>query len=147
MAWIISPLLHLRDRLVAVLHSYIYTANLGPSFEMCFYNGMNMYAKMCIQFSYPIYLILIAATFILGSRYSSKLYQLTFNRALPVLATLFMLTYTSILHAISSTSLYTTIITIPSHRSKNLWLLDPTIPLYGWKFLLLIGVCLLLFFC
>ena len=146
MAWIISPLLHLRDRSVAVLHSYIYTANLGPSFEMCFYNGMNMYAKMCIQFSYPIYLILIAATFILGSRYSSKLYQLTFNRALPVLATLFMLTYTSILHAISSTSLYTTIITIPSHRSKNLWLLDPTIPLYGWKFLLLIGVCLLLFF-
>ena len=81
---------------------------------------------------------------ILGSQYSTKLYRLTYNRAL-LLATLFMLTYTSILQAISSTPLYTTIITIPSHSSKNLWLLDPIIPLFGWKFFLLISVCLLLF--
>ena len=145
MIWINSPLLHLQSRLVTVLYSYIYTANLGPSFEICFYNGMNMFTKIWIQLTYSIYLILIATTFIIGSRYSSKLYRLTFNRALPVLATLFMLTYTSILQAISSAPLYTTIITIPSHSSKNLWLLDPTIPLFGWKFLLLISVCLLLF--
>ena len=142
MIWIISPLLHLRDRLVTALQSYIYTANLGPPFKMCFYNGMNKYAKMWIQLTYPVYLILITFIIIVGSRYSSKLYRLTYNRALPVLATLFMLTYASILQAISSTPLYTTIITIPSHSSKNLWLLDPTIPLFGWKFSLLISVCL-----
>ena len=62
MVWIISPLLHLRDRLVTVLNSYIYTANLGPPFEMCFYNGMNMYAKMWMQLTFPLYLILIAVS-------------------------------------------------------------------------------------
>ena len=136
---------HLQNKLVTILQIYISITNLGSNFEMCFYNGMNMYVKKWVQFTYPIYLILIAISFVIGSRYSAKLYRLTYNRALPVLATLFMLTYTSILQAISSTPLYTTIITIPSHSSKNLWLLDPTIPLFGWKFSLLISVCLLLF--
>ena len=145
MVQIVSPLLNLRDRLVTVLYTYIYTANLEPSFEMCLYNGMNMYNKMWMQFTFPIYLTVITVLFIIGSRYSRKLYRLTHNRALPVLATLFMLTYTSILQAIASAPLYTTIITIPSHSSKNIWLLDPTIPLFGWKFSLLIIICLLLF--
>ena len=132
-------------QLQTFLYSYITTTNIGPSFEMCFYNGMSMYAKIWIQLTYPIYLVVIAALFIIGSRYSTKLYRLTFNRALPVLATLFMLTYSNILQAIARAPLYTTIITIPSHSSKTLWLLDPTIPLFGWKFSLLICVCLLLF--
>ena len=143
--WINSSYFHLHDRLITFLYYYISITNLGASFEMCFYERMDMYAKEWIQFAFPLYLILIAVSFIIGSRYSTKLYRLTYNRALPVLATLFMLTYTSILQAIASTPLYTTIITIPSHSSKNLWLLDPTIPLLGWKFSLLIGVCLLLF--
>ena len=143
MVRIISPFF--LSQMETFLHSYIITTNAGPSFEMCFYNGMSMYAKIWIQLTYPIYLIAIATLFIIGSRYSGKLYRLTHNRALPVLATLFMLTYNSILQTIANTPLYSTIITIPSHSSKNLWLLDPTIPLFEWKFLLLISVCFLLF--
>ena len=127
------------------LHSYIEIINIGPPSELCLYHGMNQYAKVWIQLTYPIYLILIAVLFIIGSCYSTKLYRLTHNRALPALATLFMLTYNNILQAIASAPLYTTIITIPSHNSKSLWILDPTIPLFGWKFSLLISVCLLLF--
>ena len=56
-----------------------------------------------------------------------------------------MLTYTSILQAIASAPLYTTIITIPSDKSINVWSLDSNISLHGWKFLLLICACLLLF--
>ena len=82
MVWIVSPFF--LSQLETFLHSYIKITNIGPSFEMCFYNGMNMYAKIWIQLTYPIYLILIAATFIVGSRYSTKLYRLTYNRALPV---------------------------------------------------------------
>ena len=140
-----SSFFHLQDRLTTVLHAYVSFINLGSTFEMCLYNGMNMYAKMWTQFVFPIYLILIAAMFICGSRYSRKLYRLTFTRALPVLATLFMLTYATLLLAISHVPLYTTIITIPRNSSKNLWLLDPTIPLFGWKFSLLICVCMLVF--
>ena len=118
MVCINSPLSHLQGQLVTVLYLHIYTANLGPSFQiMCFYNGTNMYTKMWMQLTYPIYLIIITTTFILGSCYSRKLYQLTHNRALPALdiVTLFLLTYTSILQAIASAPLYTTIITISSH--------------------------------
>ena len=77
---------------------------------MCLYSGMDMYVKRWILLLYPIYLILIATSLILGSRYSNKLHCLTHNRALPVLATLLLLMYTSILQAIASVPLYTTII-------------------------------------
>ena len=140
-----SSAMHLPDRLVSPLLAYIYIANIETYVERCLYDGMDMYAKKFIALTYPLYFLLIATTLILGSRYSTKLHRLTFNRALPVLATLFVLTYTTMLYVIASTPLYTTIITIPSHSSKNLWLLDPTIPLFGWKFSLLISVCLLLF--
>ena len=57
-----------------------------------------------------------------------------------------MVTYTSVPQAIASVPLYTAIITIiPGHSSKNVWVLDPTIPLSGWKFSLLISLCVLLF--
>jgi len=140
-----SSAMHLSDRLLSPLLAYVYIANIETYVERCLYDGMDMYAKRFIALAYPLYFLVIASSLILGSRYSTKLYRLTFNRALPVLATLFMLTYTSMMFAIATAPLYTTIITIPSHGSKNLWLLDPTIPIFGWKFSLLISVCLLLF--
>ena len=146
MLHISSSFLHLQDRLIEPLYAFISFINLGSPFEMCLYNGMNMYAKIWTQFVFPVYLILIVALLIFGSRYSKRLYRLTYNRSLPVLATLLMLTYTTILLAISSAPLYTTIITIPGHSSKNAWLLDPTIPLFGWRFSILIFVCILVFF-
>ena len=60
--WINKSYFHLHDRLMAFIHAYISTTNLGSPFEMCFYNGMNMYAKTWIQFAFPFYLILIATT-------------------------------------------------------------------------------------
>ena len=138
--------MHLPDRLVSPLLAYIYIANIETYYvERCLYDGMDMYARQFVAITYPLYFILIATSLILGSRYSTKLHRLTFNRALPVLATLFVFTYTSMLYVIASTSLYTTITFIPSHSSKNLWLFDPTIPLFGWKFSLLISICLLFF--
>ena len=140
-----SPFLHLQERLVAFLRVYISIINLGSPFEICVYKGMNKYTKKWIQLTYPLYLLLIATLFIYVSRYSNKLYRLTFNKALPVLATLFMLSYTSMLQAIARVFLYTTVTYVPHQYSKYVWLLDPTIPIFGWKFLLLTGICALLF--
>jgi len=137
--------MHLPERLVSPLLIYIYIANIETYVERCLYNGMDRYVKMFIAFAYPLYFLIIASLIILGSRYSIKLHRLTFNKVLPVLATLFLLTYTSILYLITIVPSYTAIITIPHQSSRNIWLLDPTIPLWGWKFLLLISVCILLF--
>ena len=138
-------LLDLQNRLVDPLLSYLVTANLGMCFEMCFYEGMDIYVKKWLQLTYPTYLTLIATLFIIASRYSSKLYRLTHNRSLPVLATLFMLTYTDILLIVSSIFLYTSVTSLPDDDPHIVWSLDPDIPLLGWKMLLLIIVCLLLF--
>ena len=138
-------LFELQNRLVNPLLSYVIVTNSGMCFELCFFDGMNIYMKKWLQLAYPAYLAMIAVSFIIASRYSSKLYRLTHNRSLPVLATLFMLTYTNVLQIISSVFLYTTITSLPSKDSHIVWSLDPAIPILGWKFMLLIIVCLLLF--
>ena len=74
--------------------------NLDLGIETCFYNNMTGYAKMWLQLAFPFYLILMALTLIIGSRYSIKLQRFTARRSLPVLATLFLLSYTKILSTV-----------------------------------------------
>ena len=73
--------------------------NLDLGIETCFYDGMDGYTKLWLQLVFPSYLMIIAFTLIIGSRYSSKLRRLTANslRVLKVLATLFLLSYTKTL--------------------------------------------------
>ena len=82
------------------IHTFISLANLDLGITTCFYNGMGEYAKLWLQLVFPAYLILIAATLIIASRYSGRIQRLTARRALPVLATLFLLSYTSVAHCI-----------------------------------------------
>ena len=136
--------LHLQTRLIKPLYAYVAIVNLGLYFEMCVYDGMDTYVKKWIHLTYPTFLVLIACLFIVASRYSSKLFRLTHNRSLPVLSTLFVFTYTNVLQIISSVFLYTTITSLPSMQFRIVWYLDPNIKLFGWKFLLLLIVCLVL---
>ena len=75
----------------------LFTLDLG--IKTCFYNGMDDYAKAWLQLVFPWYLFAIAILFIIASRYSSLVQQVTAQRALPVLATLFLLSYTKMLRA------------------------------------------------
>ena len=120
--------------------------NLDLGIETCFYNGMDDYAKMWLQFLFPIYLILIAIALILASRYSSKLQRLTARKALPVLATLFLLSYTKILRSVSNVLFsYSTIIDLPSNHTTSVWLVNTKTKIFGIKFTLLFLVCIILF--
>ena len=74
-------------------YSFVSLANLDLGIETCFYNGMDDYAKMWLQLAFPFYLIFIATLIIITSRYSTTIQRLTARRALPVLATLFLLSY------------------------------------------------------
>ena len=84
------------------IHTFISLANLDLGITTCFYNGMDNYAKAWLQLMFPAYLILIATSLIIASRYSGRIQRLTARRALPVLATLFLLSYTKVLLLVSS---------------------------------------------
>ena len=132
----------------ASVASYIFISisNLDMGIQMCFYDGMDDYAKMWLQLLFPLYLIVIAAMLIITSRYSSKVQRLTARRALPVLATLFLLSYTKILRTVSSVLFsYSTIIHLPSNHSKLVWSVDANVDTFEIKFIILFIVCLVIF--
>ena len=132
----------------ATKYAHILTSllNLDLGIETCFYNGMDDYAKMWLQLIFPIYLIFIATLLIITSRYSTRIQRLTAHRALPVLATLFLLSYTKILHTVSSVLFsYSTITSLPNKTTTLVWSVDTETKLFGSKFSFLFVVCLVLF--
>ena len=113
---------------------------------VCFYNDMNDYAKMWLQLVFPFYLIFIALCLIIASRYFPAVQRLTRRRALSVLATLFLLSYTKILLTVSSVIFsYSTITNLPSKQKKLVWSVDGNVPLLGAPFILLFTACLIIF--
>ena len=120
--------------------------NLDLGIETCFYNGMDDYAKILLQLAFPCYLILIASVLIISSRYSAKIQKLTAHRALPVLSTLFLLSYTKLLLTVCQVLFrYTRVIQYPSEDSKLVWLVDVSVPLFGIRFLIAFFICLITF--
>jgi len=118
-------------------------SNLDLGVENCFYNGMDDFTKTCLQFAFPLYLILIACALIIGSRYSNKLQMLTAKRALPVLATLFLLIYTKILITVCSVLfLFSPISHLPGSPITFVW---TNVSIFGVKHAILFTVCLVLF--
>ena len=99
-----------------------------------------------VIFFHCIYLILIATFIIIASRYSSRILRWTYTRSIPVLATLFLLSYTGILGAVSTVLFsYSTITELPSGHQQVVWAVDASVPLFGVKFTILFITCLLLF--
>ena len=127
-------------------YTFISLANLDLGIQTCFYNGMDDYVKMWLQLAFPFYLIFIATLIIITSRYSTTIQRLTARRALPVLATLFLLSYTKILRIVSSVLFfYSTITHLPSKHTTLVWSVDANVPLFGVRFTILFIVCLILF--
>ena len=125
---------------------FISLANLDLGIKTCFYNGMDDYAKMWLQLAFPFYLIFIATLLIMASRYSHRIQKITAHKALPVLATLFLLSYTKILRMISIVLFfYSSITHLPSKHTTHVWSVDSNKPLFGVQFTLLFAVCLILF--
>ena len=127
-------------------YTFISLANLDLGIPTCFYNGMDDYAKMWLQLAFPFYLIFIATSLIITSRYSTTIQRLTARRALPVLATLFLLSYTKILLIVSSVLFsYSVIVHLPSRDTTIVWSIDANVSLLGVRFITLFIVCFILF--
>ena len=137
----------INDKVFKPLQVFISFANLDLGFDTCFYNGMSGYVKIWLQLFFPVFLILMAFAIIIASRYSSRILRLTYSRSLPVLATLFLLSYTSVLRTVLTVLFsYSTITHIPSGHQELMWSVDASVPLFGLKFTILFITCLVLFF-
>uniref|UniRef100_A0A1X7U4C6 Right handed beta helix domain-containing protein n=1 Tax=Amphimedon queenslandica TaxID=400682 RepID=A0A1X7U4C6_AMPQE len=79
-----------------VLSQVISWINLDFGFEICFYNGMDSYAKQWLQFAFPLYLWIIIIIIIQLCRRYGKISRLMGSHAVPVLSTLTFLSYTKL---------------------------------------------------
>ena len=80
-----------------IAYTLILLFNLDLGIEVCFYNGMTAYVATWLQFVFPIYLLLIVAGMVIASRYIPKVERITRKKVIPVIATLYLLSYNKIM--------------------------------------------------
>lgn len=77
-----------------ILSIFISWLNLDFGIVTCFYDGMDIYGKMALQFVFPAYILLIVGLTILFGRYSRRVSRsLSGHNVVPVLATLVLMSY------------------------------------------------------
>ena len=107
----------------------------------CFYDGMDQFAKALFQFAFPFYLftlliVIIIVTHKCGYRMFRKA-RFIARRAVPVLATIMVLTYTSLVSAVITPLRYTTLYDADTAQGKTVWLYQPSLPFFRGQHLVL----------
>ena len=109
-----------RSFLVQFLSGAIAWFNLDFGIEICFYDGMTSYVKTWLQFVFPLYIFTLVGMIIVMGRYSSLVSKL--SNAVPVLATLILLSYSKILRTIITILSYASLAT--ENSTDCVWLYD-----------------------
>lgn len=81
-------------------YTFIAWLNLDLGIETCFFDGLDAYWKIWLQFVFPLYVWCITGVVIIASRYSTRASKIFGNNSVPVLATLILLSYTKLLRTI-----------------------------------------------
>ena len=110
---------------------FISWLNLDLGIETCFFSGLTAYGKAWLQFVFPFYIWAIAGLIIASARYSIRVARITGYNSVPVLATLFLLSYAKLLRTIITVMSYT-IVDSPQ-GSKAVWSADGNIDYLGPK--------------
>ena len=121
-------------------------SNLDLGIEVCFYDGMTSYAATWLRFIFPIYVLLIVVVMAFASRYFRIVEKITRKRVIPVIATLYLLSYGKIMQVTFRVLFsYTTVYHLQS-ESKNLyWSMDSSIQVFGVRFSFLFIFCSIVF--
>ena len=106
--------------------------NLDVGFDVCFFKGLNAYAKAWLQLVFPVYIILIVFAVIIASHYSRKFAKLLSQKnPVAALATLILLSYAKLLHSIIGVLSYADLHYTPEDEgapfTKVVWLRDGSI--------------------
>ena len=103
-----------------ILTVFIAWLNLDLGIETCFADGLNGYWKTWLQFVFPVYIWIITAIIIVASHHSSMASKIFGNNSVPVLATLFLLSYAKLLRTII-TVLTFTFLDYPDGSRRAVW--------------------------
>lgn len=115
-------------------------------------SGLTALSKTWLQFIFPFYIWTIAGLIIVASRYSSRVTNLLGNRAVPVLCTLFLLSYMKLLRIVV-TALEFSFISYISQTSTGLhsvvWSVDGNLSYFSFPHILLFfaGIATLILLC
>ena len=111
---------------------FIAWINLDFGIEVCFANGMDAYIRTWLQFVFPAYIWALVGLIIIASRYSVTLSNHLATNAVPVLATLFLLSYTKILRTIIA-ALSFTFLDLRNETREAVWLHDGNVLYFRGK--------------
>ena len=121
---------------------FISWLNLDLGIETCFFDSLDGYWKTWLQFVFPLYVWVIAFAMIVSARYSIRVARLLGNNSVPVLVTLFYLSYAKLFRTVLTTIHYT-VLEYPSGHHKVVWSYDGTIEYLSSKHTILFAVALL----
>ena len=110
---------------------FIAWLNLDLGVETCLFQGLTAYSKTWLQFVFPFYIWSIAGLIIILAKYSDRVAKVMGNNSVPVLATLFLLSYAKLLRTIITAVSYTIVYT--SHGPKAVWTADGNVDYLGPK--------------
>ena len=105
------------------LSVFIAWLNLDVGITTCFFNGLDSYVFTWLQFSFPIYILFLAFSITIASRHVDFVSKLCGRNIVPVLASLFLLSYTKLQRAISA-SLSFTAVDVSNGDKNFVWLED-----------------------
>ena len=108
---------------------FIAWLNLDIGIETCFFNGLTAYSKTWLQFVFPLYIWAIAGLIIIIAKYSDRVAKVMGNNGVPVLATLFLLSYAKLFNTIITATSYTTLYT--TQGPKLVWSADGNLDYLG----------------
>ena len=122
---------------------FIAWLNLDLGIQTCFYNGMNAYAKTWLDLVFPVYIWVIVGFLVYISHRSVTVTKLLGSSPVPVLATLFLLSYAKVLRTIVA-ALSLTVLHYP-HKNEMVWIRDANVSLEKYIPLALAALLFLLF--
>ena len=110
-----------------ILTVFIAWLNLDLGFETCFFEGMDAYSFMWLQFVFPIYIWLLVGLITILCNVSTTAARIVGGtNPIAVLATLFFLSFTKLLRTIIAALSFTTL-EYPDGETKVVWLYDGNI--------------------
>ena len=126
---------------VPVLSQFIAWLNLDLGIETCLYPGMTAYAKVWLQFVFPLYIWFIIATIIVLCRYSTWLSNKIGGNVVQVLATLILLSFTKIFRTFAPALTWVTLSC--NCKTSAVWYVDGNLAYFSIKHYILMAAAVL----
>ena len=118
--------------------------NLDLGIDVCFFDGLDMYAKTWLQLAFPVYIISLVVIIIKVCKYFPKFAKLIGRRdPIATLATLVLLSYAKLL-SVTITILSSAVLDNPNGARKYVWLPDGNVVYFRGKHAALVIVALLI---